>query len=505
MPISKERFFIGHSVVSNKLPKDAPLADLNKMLHDDQIELEKFGLFDVAAPDFNKFYPDVKPEDLEPKDEEFSYPIFRALSKINVNKFGPIDFGKGNILKDSLSLIIGQTIYSNHESMVGNEVGAVLDAVWQNGTTQNGIKVPAGINVKLKLDGKKAPALVRGVMMSPPSVHSVSVTVTFEWNPSHKFDNVSDFYDAVGTYTDKGELVRRVVSKIVAYHEISFVAHGADPYAQRIIDGNLNNPEYASTQYKFTAEDFVNMPHYTDFKQYECIESFCTDGAGSTTPQDNKENKFSNQNKTMNKELMSFLVGILGLDVDSNEEAIGNALKDKLPGFINLQTDLDTANTSIQEYETNFPEGCRLITDEEITNLGNFEEFEGIAKSTLQATRDEAIRLQALLAGEGEVDKTLESLILSADFKTVLAFKNQFAAQVEEKFEATCQDCGGHNVERAAAGLGAEGVVLNGDDNKGGQGEETKPLTQDEAIAKAKKDASGKASGNLHVQTEQEA
>ena len=151
MPISKERFFIGHSVVSNKLPKDAPLADLNTMIHDDQIEIEKFGLFDVAAPDFNKFYPDVKAADLEPQDEDFSYPVFRALSKINVNKFGPIDFGKGNILKDSLSLIIGQTIYPNHESMVGNEVGAVLDAVWQNGTTQNGIKVPAGINVKLKL------------------------------------------------------------------------------------------------------------------------------------------------------------------------------------------------------------------------------------------------------------------------------------------------------------------------------------------------------------------
>src|SRR5210317_758975 len=101
-------------------------------------------------------------------------------------------------------------------------------------------------------------------MMDPPSVHSVSVTVTFEWKPSHKFEDENEFYGKLGTYDDKGELVRRVVTKIHAYHEISFVAHGADPYAQKIVDGKIANPEYAATQYKFTASEFRSMPHFMD-------------------------------------------------------------------------------------------------------------------------------------------------------------------------------------------------------------------------------------------------
>jgi len=70
-------------------------------------------------------------------------------------------------------------------------------------------------------------------MMSPPSIHSNSVTVKFGWEPSHKFETDSEFFDKLGTYTKKGELIRIVVNLIKSYHETSLVSHGADPTLRR--------------------------------------------------------------------------------------------------------------------------------------------------------------------------------------------------------------------------------------------------------------------------------
>lgn len=55
-----------------------------------------------------------------------------------------------------------------------------------------------------------------------------------------------EFYQKLGTYDSKGEMVRRIVTEVVRYLETSLVSHGADSFAQKIgSDGKIVNPTFA--------------------------------------------------------------------------------------------------------------------------------------------------------------------------------------------------------------------------------------------------------------------
>lgn len=70
--------------------------------------------------------------------------------------------------------------------------------------------------------------------MDPPSIHSNSVSVRFIWDKSHPNLDEDEFWNKLGTYDEKGNLICRVVKEIVSYYETSLVSHGADPFAQKI-------------------------------------------------------------------------------------------------------------------------------------------------------------------------------------------------------------------------------------------------------------------------------
>ena len=83
MPFSIETFGSGHSLLTNRLPQKMELSRLGLMLPESGgVTIDRFGLFNDSTPDFNKYYPEVTAKDLEPQDEDFVTPVFRALSKI---------------------------------------------------------------------------------------------------------------------------------------------------------------------------------------------------------------------------------------------------------------------------------------------------------------------------------------------------------------------------------------------------------------------------------------
>src|SRR6478735_2236072 len=145
---STEKMFSGHSLISNKYPKGVSLQELLSSTHlqQPQVDLERLGLFEVSSPDFSKYYPEVTAKDLQPSDEDFVYPIYRALSKVVVNKYGPIDFGFEDVLKRSMKKLIGQSVYPNHDANTGNELGVVVETAWQEERKYDGFTVPAGFN-----------------------------------------------------------------------------------------------------------------------------------------------------------------------------------------------------------------------------------------------------------------------------------------------------------------------------------------------------------------------
>ena len=87
----------------------------------------------------------------------------------------------------------------------------------------------------------------------PSSVCSQSDTITNSFGKIYKKYNLCINYKYIvekqihdysnnWDFDKDGKLIRRVVNKVVRYHEISLVHHGADPYAQKIKDGQINTP-----------------------------------------------------------------------------------------------------------------------------------------------------------------------------------------------------------------------------------------------------------------------
>jgi hypothetical protein len=222
----------GHSILVGNLPEPVDAQEFNEKFYEwhkpTQESIQQLGLFGGNI-NYHTYYPELKEEDLKPKEEEFIEPVFRLLSATIVSKnWMPTDFGQGDVLKRSIKLMLGQTVNCDHETDIGNAIGAVSKVMWQEAYKDGNIYVPAGMNGVLKIDGKANPRIARGILMEPPSIHSNSVTVQFAWDKSHPEMDDNEFWDKIGTYDSKGNMVRRIVTNIVRYLETSLVSHGAD-------------------------------------------------------------------------------------------------------------------------------------------------------------------------------------------------------------------------------------------------------------------------------------
>ena len=449
-------FKAGHSLIIGHKPKNIELSKVGEATSasSELGSIEKFGLFDKSTPNYNTFYPDASPDDWKPSDDEFIYPVFRLFSETIVVKNGvPIDFSGGDIVKNSMPLLIAQTVNPDHESgVVANALGAVSEVTWQEAYKAKGVKVPAGINGVLKIDAKSNPRIARGIMMDPPSIHSDSVTVKFTWKKSH--ESVEDFWSKAGTYDDKGELIRLVVTGIVLYHELSLVSHGADPYAQKVNEnGIINNPKYASTVYGLSAEDNKTV---FDFKRM---------GISSHT--------LSFSNKPLNNDDMTFpeLLVELGLAPESypDQAALTAAITASFAQGVTLSALLkvdekltpDSLTALLARPEKageDAPTADQTATLVKVTELGGLKVVETTVANGvkyLTTIRSSALANYKLAMGS-KVDETIENTIKEADLKQALAFDQQYNTMVEEKLPLTCKACSSTDVSRASSEIDTE-------------------------------------------------
>jgi hypothetical protein len=515
MPVSKETFSLGHSLISNKMPKGVALDKLDEIEKEinREMDLESLGLFNTSSPDFNKFYPNLSPEDLVPQDKDFAYPLFRALSKVIVNKYGPIDFSKPGVLEASTKKLSGQSVYTNHEVITGNEVGSISEVFFEQEKKINGVTIPAGINVRLKLDGKANPKLVRGIMMDPPSVHSVSVTVMFVWEKSHDMTD-EEFYTRLGTYSDKGELVRRVVKEVFSYDEISLVPHGADPFAQKINEktGNITNPEYADNRYSFSEEDFKEMAHHFDWKCGNVEELSLS--VNKTIPNDNNKESFNNKLTTMNEEYLKFLRNQLKLSDDTPEAQVMEKLKAGLPDLLassdkvgTLESELTEAKDDLKKLQEKYPEGTIVLGETEKEQLNEYKTVKPIADAALEATRSEALKLYHLSCGGADkADTAMTELIAKANFETITALQKQYRNQVEKEFTATCKDCNSTNISRMSTADRETGIANPNDDgnSNGGDKDKSKETFTEKSLGEAMDDIMKKKSKGISAHISEE-
>lgn len=121
----------------------------------------------------------------------------------------------------------------------------------------------------------------------------------------------------MGTYDEEGKLICRIATRIISYKETSLVWHGADPYAQKIVDGVINNIQYAHSQGMSLSEDqrkFLEDPHrkwsqmdYKDIKSNLDTPRFSNRRDNQMKPQIQNINNMNEQNQ----EIKAFLDSIL--------------------------------------------------------------------------------------------------------------------------------------------------------------------------------------------------
>lgn len=406
-------------------------------------EISNFGLFS-DSPQFNTYYPDAKPEDFNPAEDEFIQPLFRMLSNtVVISNKGLIEFPV-DVLKASINKLPGQALFPNHEDQVGNELGVVLDTVWQDSYKVGDITIPAGINGRVKIDAKANPKIARGIMMNPPSIHSVSCTVVYKWVQSHTFENGYEFYDKMGTYGEDGQLVRKIATEILYYTELSLVTGGADPFAKKLDkNGKIILPEFAKEQSVSTSAG--NFSYSRDW----------------ANPTESDIASFSKTNKTqreMNEkeiiELVSSILGIQGVTKDN--------LKQELESFVNKSKVMVDPNSleigEIKGWDKVKAEFQKNL--EEVESLKPLKEKEAFIKAGethLAEVKEEAVKFYKLTLKEGvQEDENIINLINGSNLEQVVALKKQYEDAANEKAPLTCSKCGSHEVTRASSSKSTE-------------------------------------------------
>lgn len=404
--------------------------------------------------DYNTYYPNLDKSELTPKDEEFIEPMFRLLSKTIVSKnWNPTDFGQNGVLKASMNMLLGQTVNCDHETNIGNAIGAVSQVMWQESYKDGSFTIPAGINGILKIDGKANPRIARGILMEPPSIHSNSVTVQFKWNKSHPQMEDNEFYQKLGTYDSKGVMVRRIVTEIVRYLETSLVSHGADSFAQKIgSDGKIINPTFAKrtwASYEEYRDDKSKQYFFTDYKSDLTSYQEKDDTQGSFNDNDAKDNQ-SNEKNSMN-ELQKFLESLFGDNLltleegkEMNQETVVACIQSLVSSRNKLQTSVDNLTTE------------KNSLTKQVTNLNaevaNLKEMATVGKNHIASLREDAVATYKKLMGDN-ADKTIVTMLNAetTGITTLVSLTKDYQARLEEKFPLTCSKCGSKDVNRASS------------------------------------------------------
>lgn len=408
--------------------------------------------------DYNTYYPDLKLEDLKPKDEEFINPMFRLLSATIVSKnYNPTDFSRPGVLKASMPLLLGQTVNCDHSTDIGNAIGAVSKVTWQESyKAENGFIIPAGINGVLKIDGKANPRIARGILMEPPSIHSNSVTVQFKWEKSHPEMGEMEFYEKLGTYDAKGVMVRRIVTEIVRYLETSLVSHGADSFAQKIgDDGHIINPTYAQRSwgsYKEYTEDKSKQYFFFDIKQD--VDSY-QEKTNDTQPSllNNKQN-ISNQNENpMNQELKEFLEKLFGqnmLSLDEGKELSQEEAISLIQGLVSDKASLTEQVTNLTTEKTQLSEQVTKLEAE----VASIKPMAAIGETYIKSLRETAVANYKKMQGDKLDEKDPILVMLNAETTgatTLEALNKTYEQRLSELFPMKCQKCGSKDVGRASS------------------------------------------------------
>lgn len=321
--------------------------------------------------------------DVVPNESDYISVDFRALSKVIVPGHW-LDWTRDGVLEESVQMLLGATVYANHNFYdINGWLGSVSAVEWDaDGKAANGVP---GINARYKIDALMNPRIARGLMMQPPAIHSTSMTVLFEFEYSHPDMAADDrwkFFRNLGEEID-GEIVRLIVTRVLEYWEASLVFQGADRLAKQITEND------------------------------EATESFAAMSAIETADEPSN----SDEEKTM--KLTSEIKAKLGIEFDGDDVPEADVLKAA-----------ESLADKVSEME-------QSATSESITELTKRAEAGDVL---VEAKRTEVTRLAKLAelgAEEGTLDDVVVDQVNNADAEGLLRLEAYFGKKANDRFPAT--------------------------------------------------------------------
>lgn len=345
-------------------------------------------------------------------EEDFIEVTYRALSA-TVLADRAIDFSNTKMLKRAVRLLKGQTVFKDHETSVNNWVGRVLDSVWDEETKG----IPPGINAVLKLDAVKDPMAVRGV--SQGIIHSASVTVSFEWKPSHAalMDN-GTFFERLGEDVD-GDVVRIIVTHIEKFLELSLVWQGADAFAKKL-----------GMHHDLEDHVPIELPDAVGPATLLSVQSF------------SKEDPMDQLKSLIEKAFQTTVT------TQNFTQVLQSYVDDK------VSTVTNRADTELSKLAEQLNQASAKVISLEST-IKELEPQAKLGAQYLADERKEAIRLCKLVKGEN-INEAILKTLENGELEVVQAWKAEFAKEAEGKFPAACARCGSTEVKRKSSQTPAE-------------------------------------------------
>ena len=413
-------------------------------------------------------------EDAIPKDEDFLPFMFRHITATIVGggTWKATDFSKSGVLKKATPLFENKPVFINHEWEISNIVGGVGKTKYtKEFKTESGEIIPAGIDAPIYVDGKLHPDLCRKLQAFPvPHIQSVSVSVVFEWEPSHEFQdsngNTDSWYfeNRIGQMVD-GEMVRRIVTKVVEAYETSLVWLGADPFAKILNDkGEPLNVERSAVvgMSKFDKDPLVE--HYKKENKYFIFNN-CFESDKQLNLVKNNVIKFKKSEK-QNLNDMSLLKKIaakLGkAESEVTEEMIEyysivktedyNSIKSNSESLASVNTKLATEKVKVEKFEKLLPFDKLNEAIGSITKLGITDMVEVLipmaefGQTTLKAKRELCLKHYKLAVGEENEDDSVIGIINAADDKQIEGLLKQYSAANADEFTGKCTECGSEKI-----------------------------------------------------------
>ncbi|WP_338761813.1 hypothetical protein WAF17_16325 [Bernardetia sp. ABR2-2B] len=413
-----------------------------------------------AVQVINKGLPAV--ENFDSNYAYFGFRLFSADSIIGADGWN-CSYCPKEVLQEAAHKWNENVLRLDHRLATKELVGTISQVWFDDGTIQDGVRIPSGVNGYFKINRTEFSKEVELLQSDPAGIRYTSAGISFEFEPSHEFEDDWDFWRQVGK-TINGEYVHFKITNIEEVFEQSLVWEGADPCAVRLEEENdevifkylKENRVLDDSRLQSLKDSNLSSKEFkTELKKEmpKGIGRFAKMTFGGN-PSAGKQNFSNTEEKSAKDESQNPLNPLddtfgegLGKIMSEEEEKFKSIIEKKEQKQVSLEQQLKEKTSTITrlqvEVEEQKEEVAKLKTQLDFANkkAKDNEEFATLSKKILEKQRSYA---KEVYTKQGkELPSSIENIIDKADFETLDDLIVDFGGKSMTAYgQPKCSECG---------------------------------------------------------------